>query len=81
MSKDRYESPLASRYASDFMLRLFSQETRIQTWRKLWVALARAEHQLGLPVTAGQVADLEAHVTDIDFDAAARREKEVRHDV
>ena len=81
MSKDRYESPLASRYASDFMLHLFSQETRIQTWRRLWVALARAEHELGRPVTAEQVAELAAHVTDIDFDAAARREREVRHDV
>ncbi len=63
------------------MLRLFSADMRIQTWRRLWVALARAEHALGLPVTAEQVAELEAHVTDIDFDAAARREKEVRHDV
>ena len=81
MSKDRYESPLASRYASEFMLHLFSADMRIQTWRKLWVSLARAEHKLGLPVTAEQVAELEAHVTDIDFDAAARREKEVRHDV
>ncbi|MCI8400411.1 MAG: adenylosuccinate lyase [Oscillibacter sp.] len=81
MSKDRYESPLSSRYASEFMLRLFSAETRIQTWRRLWVALARAEHNLGLPVSAEQVAELEAHVTDIDFDLAAQREKEVRHDV
>jgi adenylosuccinate lyase len=81
MSLDRYESPLASRYASDFMLRLFSQETRIQTWRKLWVALARAEHQLGLPVTQAQVDELAAHVEDIDFDLAAQREREVRHDV
>ena len=81
MSKDRYESPLASRYASDFMLHLFSADMRIQTWRRLWVALARAEHQLGLPVTAEQVAELEAHITDIDYDMAAQREKEVRHDV
>ena len=80
MSKDRYESPLASRYASDFMLHLFSADMRIQTWRRLWVALARAEHQLGLPVTAEQVAELEAHITDIDYDMAAQREKEVRHD-
>ncbi len=79
--KDRYESPLSSRYASEFMLKLFSAETRIQTWRRLWVALARAEHELGLPITAEQVAELEAHVTDIDFDLAAKREKEVRHDV
>jgi len=81
MSKDRYESPLASRYASGFMLHLFSQDMRIQTWRRLWVALARAEHQLGLPVTQAQVDELAAHVTDIDYDCAAQREKEVRHDV
>ena len=78
---EKYESPLSSRYASDYMLHLFSQETRIQTWRSLWVALARAEHKLGLPITAEQVAQLEAHVNDIDFDCAAQREKEVRHDV
>ena len=78
---DKYESPLSSRYASDYMLRLFSMDTRIQTWRKLWIALARAEHELGLPVTAGQVAELEAHITDIDWACAAAREKEVRHDV
>ena len=81
MSKDRYESPLASRYASQFMLHLFSADMRIQTWRRLWVALARAEHNLGLPVTAEQVAELEAHLTDIDYEMAAAREKEVRHDV
>ena len=81
MPKDRYESPLASRYASQFMLHLFSADMRIQTWRRLWVALARAEHELGLPVTADQVAELEAHLTDIDYDCAAAREKEVRHDV
>ena len=81
MSKDRYESPLASRYASDYMLRLFSADTRIQTWRRLWVALARAEHDLGLPVTQGQVDELAAHIADIDYDLAAAREKEVRHDV
>ena len=71
MSKDRYESPLASRYASKYMLHLFSAEMRIQTWRRLWVALARAEHNLGLPVSAEQVAELEAHVTDIDFELVA----------
>ncbi len=78
---DRYESPLSTRYASEYMLRLFSMDTRIQTWRKLWVALARAEQQLGLPITQAQVAELEAHITDIDYAAAAQREKEVRHDV
>ena len=71
---EKYESPLSSRYASDYMLHLFSQEKRIQTWRKLWVALARAEHKLDLPITA----ELDAHIDDIDFDCAAQREKEVR---
>ena len=78
---DRYESPLAGRYASAFMLTLFSPQKRVETWRRLWVALARAEHELGLPISAEQVAELEAHITDIDFDFAARREKETRHDV
>jgi adenylosuccinate lyase len=63
------------------MLSLFSSDTRYQTWRKLWVALARAEHKLGLPVTEEQVKELEAHITDIDYDVVAEREKEVRHDV
>lgn len=81
MSKDRYESPLVSRYASEYMLHLFSPDMRIQTWRRLWVALARAEHELGLPITAEQVAELEAHIEDIDYECAAAREKEVRHDV
>ena len=81
MSKDVYESPLASRYASKYMLHLFSPDMRFQTWRRLWVELARAEHDLGLPITAEQVAELEAHVTDIDYAAAEQREKEVRHDV
>ncbi len=78
---DRYESPLSSRYASEHMLRLFSPETRIRTWRRLWTELARAQHALGLPVAAEQVAALEAHVEDIDFACAAAREREVRHDV
>ena len=78
---DQYESPLASRYASRFMLRQFSAEKRIETWRRLWVALARAEHRLGLPVTAEQVEELAAHVHPIDFAAAAEKEKEIRHDV
>ena len=79
--KDKYESPLSSRYASDYMLNLFSSDTRYQTWRKLWVALARAEHKLGLNVTEEQVKELEAHLTDIDYNVVAAREKEVRHDV
>ena len=78
---DRYESPLSSRYASPEMLKLFSMETRIQTWRKLWVALAKAEMELGLPITEEQVQQLEEQVENIDFACAAAREKEVRHDV
>lgn len=78
---DRYETPLASRYASPAMLALFSPQKRIETWRRLWTALARAERELGLPITDEQVKELEAHITDIDFACAAAREKEVRHDV
>ena len=78
---DKYESPLSSRYASDYMLRLFSMDKRIQTWRRLWVALARAQQELGLPVSAEQVQELEAHIEDIDYACASAREKEVRHDV
>ena len=81
MSHDIYSSPLASRYASGYMLHLFSDDSRYQTWRRLWTALARAQHQLGLPITEAQVAELEAHITDIDYDTVARREREVRHDV
>ena len=81
MSHDTYNSPLASRYASDYMLRLFSDDSRYRTWRRLWTALACAQHQLGLPISAAQVAELESHIADIDYDTAARREREVRHDV
>lgn len=79
--KDTYESPLCSRYASKEMQRLFSPDMRFQTWRRLWVELARAEHALGLPLTEAQVRELEAHIGDIDYDMAAKREREVRHDV
>ena len=79
--KNQYESPLASRYASKYMLELFSSDTRYQTWRRLWVSLARAEMELGLPITGQQVAELEDHITDIDYDCVSKREKEVRHDV
>lgn len=78
---DTYVSPLSTRYASPYMLHLFSQTYRIETWRRLWVSLARAEHALGLPVSKEQVDELAAHISDIDFDVAAAREKEVRHDV
>ena len=78
---ERYESPLISRYASEEMTTLFSQQKRVETWRRLWLALAEAEHELGLPITEEQLQDLAAHLTDIDFACAAQREKEVRHDV
>ena len=78
---DRYESPLASRYASDYMLKLFSSDTRYQTWRKLWTVLAREEMRLGLPITEEQVDELAQHITDIDYECVRKREKEVRHDV
>lgn len=79
--KTQYESPLSSRYASEYMLKLFSADTRYQTWRKLWVSLAKAEMELGLPITEEQVQELQAHVTDIDYGCVSQREKEVRHDV
>ena len=78
---DRYETPLASRYASGYMISLFSADTRYRTWRKLWTALAREESRLGLPITEEQVSELEAHIEDIDYDCVRQREKEVRHDV
>jgi len=79
--RNRYESPLSSRYASDEMQRLFSPDMRYSTWRRLWTSLARAEHALGLPVTQEQADELAAHITDIDYDAVTAREKQVRHDV
>ena len=78
---DKYESPLASRYASDYMLGLFSSDTRYRTWRKLWAALAKEERALGLPITQEQVDALYAHIEDIDYDCVRAREAEVRHDV
>lgn len=78
---EQYESPFCSRYASPYMSALFSSRKRIETWRKLWVSLAKAESELGLPITQEQVKALEDHITDIDFACAAQREKEVRHDV
>ena len=81
MSRSIYENPLSSRYASDQMQYIFSPNKKFSTWRRLWVALARAEMELGLPVTQEQVDELEAHLTDIDYDLAARKERELRHDV
>lgn len=81
MSKSIYESPLSSRYASDQMQYIFSPDKKFSTWRRLWVALARAEMELGLPITQEQVNELESHLTDIDYDLAAKKERELRHDV
>lgn len=81
MSTNRYESPLSSRYASDEMQYIFSSDKKFSTWRRLWVALARAEMELGLPVTQEQVDEMEAHITDIDYEKAAQWEKKLRHDV
>lgn len=81
MNRAIYESPLSSRYASDKMQYIFSQDKKFSTWRRLWVALARAEMELGLPVTQEQVHELESHITDIDYDLAAKKERELRHDV
>lgn len=78
---DRYESPFCTRYASGEMQYLFSADKKFTTWRKLWVALARAEMKLGLPVTKEQVEELEAHLSPINYEEAAAREKLVRHDV
>ena len=76
-----YESPFCTRYASKEMQYLFSADKKFTTWRRLWVALARGEMKLGLPVTQAQVDELEANINNIDYEMAAAREKEVRHDV
>lgn len=79
--KPTYESPLASRYASEEMLYLFSPDCKFRTWRRLWIALARAEHVLGLPVSDEQIAELEAHWDEINYDRADDWERKLRHDV
>ena len=79
--KDTYESPLNSRYASDKMKYIFSPDFKFRTWRRLWIALAESEKELGLNITDEQIAELKAHKDDINYDVAAAREKEVRHDV
>lgn len=81
MLRDAYESPFCSRYASKEMQQIFSPDMKFKTWRRLWVALARAESKLGLPVTEEQVKELEQYVDDINYDVAEEREKLVRHDV
>ena len=81
MSTDRYMSPLSERYASREMQYIFSPEKKFKTWRRLWIALAKTERELGLEITEEQIAELEAHKDDINFEVAKEREKLVRHDV
>ena len=78
---DRYQSPLSERYASKEMQYIFSPEKKFRTWRKLWIALAETEKELGLPITDEQIEELKAHAEDINFEEAKAREKLVRHDV
>lgn len=81
MSHNTYESPFAGRYASKEMQQIFSSQNRYSTWRKLWVALATAEHELGLSVTQEQIDELKAHIEDINFERVAEIEAQTRHDV
>ena len=81
MTHDSYVSPLSTRYASSEMQHIFSDDFKFRTWRRLWIALARAEHKLGLDVTQEQIDELEAHADDINYEVAQAREKLVRHDV
>ena len=76
-----YDSPLCTRYAGRAMQQIFSDDNKFTTWRKLWIALAESEQELGLPITDAQIEQLKAHVSDIDYEFAAAREHEVRHDV
>ena len=76
-----YSSPFSTRYASREMQYIFSEDNKFRTWRRLWVALAKAEAEQGLPITQEQIAELESHIQDINYQDAARREKECRHDV
>lgn len=79
--RTQYNSPLTKRYSGDAMSYLFSEEYKFKTWRRLWLALAEAESELGLPITGEQLENLRAHLDDINYEAAEAREKEVRHDV
>ena len=78
---DRYVSPLSERYASREMQYIFSPDMKFRTWRKLWIALAETEKELGLPITDEQIAELKAHADDINYEVAKERERQVRHDV
>ncbi len=79
--RESYENPLITRYAGKEMSYLFSDDMKFKTWRKLWIALAQAEHEMGLPITKEQIEELQKYAEDINYDVAEKREKEVRHDV
>ena len=81
MSTDRYVSPLSERYASKEMQYIFSPDMKFRTWRRLWIALAETEKELGLNITQEQIDELKAHKDDINYDVAKERERQVRHDV
>ena len=81
MSHNRYQSPLSERYASPQMQYIFSPDMKFRTWRRLWIALAETEKELGLPITEEQIEELKVHAEDINYDVAKEREKIVRHDV
>lgn len=81
MSTDKYQSPLSERYASKEMQYIFSPDMKFRTWRKLWIALAETEKELGLPITQEQIDELKAHADDINYEVAKERERQVRHDV
>lgn len=81
MSRDTYENPLITRYASKEMSYIFSDESKYSTWRKLWIALAEGEKELGLNITDGQIEEMKANIYNIDYELAAKKEKEFRHDV
>ena len=81
MSTDRYVSPLSERYASKEMQYIFSPDMKFRTWRRLWIALAETEKELGLNITQEQIDELKAHAEDIKYDVAKERERQVRHDV
>src|SRR6476659_4646971 len=81
VKRNSASNPLTERYASREMSYLFSSDFKFRTWRRLWIALAEAEKELGLPITEAQLAELREHATDINYEDAERREREVRHDV
>ena len=80
-NRDGYVSPLSTRYASREMQYLFSDNNKFRTWRRLWIALAEAERELGLHITEEQIDELKAHAEDVNYDVAEARERVVRHDV